>query len=571
MAPVAAFPNMSIHPHACLHMHFSPHLRRVCLGVLLLCLAVPYGAAASDSAQQFQQAQRMHARLDGKLTTRRTRADYNRVMNAYRSVYMENSGSPYAVAAMAATAALYAEEGRVFHDPVLLHYAIRQYEALRRRYPGSEQAYSALLNEGEIYELDLRDLARARPKLVESAHDVSDGGLAVALADQWRERRQPFQALWAVGMLFYGIASGCEALAAAMDTEPDPKEGWGKLVDGLFAREVEPTLIQPTFVLDYPVELGGALDEDDVRAQLVEGPGHGAGHVAQHVEVERAAGVDDHAHAGAATAVAVGDLEGEVLDGVDRLAVAPDEQPEILALEHAADRLVRDPRGELVGEGEGGLVVQIAQQPAEQDVAEPQNRQAGVHPVTAPGRVPSLAPPASSAVVSSVDAPSPRQSWRMSSITGSVSAGKSLGSSAGGRAVSRAWVAPDSASIPSAVQGAWAADAGRQHRRARLDDGGGGLVTRRLDTQHQHASTFPVQRGRNTMTDGGGTGVEQALVRVLVDVVGPHDQRIVLALVVPGSDPDRTEPEPRIQPLRGEVVVTNLQRRRTCVTRTRHP
>jgi hypothetical protein len=39
--------------------------------------------------------------------------------------------------------------------------------------------------------------------------------LAAALADQWRERRQPFQALWALGMLFYGIASGCEALAAA--------------------------------------------------------------------------------------------------------------------------------------------------------------------------------------------------------------------------------------------------------------------------------------------------------------------------------------------------------------------
>jgi len=46
-----------------------------------------------------------------------------------------------------------------------------------------------------------------------------------------------------------------EALAKAMGTEPDPKEGWGKLVDGLFSREVEPSLIQPTFVLDYPVEL----------------------------------------------------------------------------------------------------------------------------------------------------------------------------------------------------------------------------------------------------------------------------------------------------------------------------
>src|SRR3954469_20463910 len=39
--------------------------------------------------------------------------------------------------------------------------------------------------------------------------------MAVALLDQWRERRQTFQLIWAVGMLFYGIASGCEALGAA--------------------------------------------------------------------------------------------------------------------------------------------------------------------------------------------------------------------------------------------------------------------------------------------------------------------------------------------------------------------
>jgi lysyl-tRNA synthetase class 2 len=46
-----------------------------------------------------------------------------------------------------------------------------------------------------------------------------------------------------------------EALAKAMGTDPDPKEGWGKLVDGLLSREVEPGLIQPTFILDYPTEL----------------------------------------------------------------------------------------------------------------------------------------------------------------------------------------------------------------------------------------------------------------------------------------------------------------------------
>ena len=46
-----------------------------------------------------------------------------------------------------------------------------------------------------------------------------------------------------------------EALADAMGSKPDPEEGWGKLVDGLLSKEVEPKLIQPTFITDYPVEL----------------------------------------------------------------------------------------------------------------------------------------------------------------------------------------------------------------------------------------------------------------------------------------------------------------------------
>ena len=46
-----------------------------------------------------------------------------------------------------------------------------------------------------------------------------------------------------------------EELAGALGREPDPAEGWGKLVDGVLSKLVEPTLIQPTFILDYPVEL----------------------------------------------------------------------------------------------------------------------------------------------------------------------------------------------------------------------------------------------------------------------------------------------------------------------------
>jgi lysyl-tRNA synthetase, class II len=46
-----------------------------------------------------------------------------------------------------------------------------------------------------------------------------------------------------------------DALAAAMDSEAGPTESWGKLVDGLLSKEVEPTVIEPTYVTDYPVEM----------------------------------------------------------------------------------------------------------------------------------------------------------------------------------------------------------------------------------------------------------------------------------------------------------------------------
>jgi len=38
---------------------------------------------------------------------------------------------------------------------------------------------------------------------------------AILLLGQWRERRRAYQLIWTMGMAFFGIASGCEALAAA--------------------------------------------------------------------------------------------------------------------------------------------------------------------------------------------------------------------------------------------------------------------------------------------------------------------------------------------------------------------
>jgi lysyl-tRNA synthetase class 2 len=49
-----------------------------------------------------------------------------------------------------------------------------------------------------------------------------------------------------------------ESLAEAMtaiDHQPSPHSSWGKLVDSLLGTHVEPNVIQPTFILDYPRDI----------------------------------------------------------------------------------------------------------------------------------------------------------------------------------------------------------------------------------------------------------------------------------------------------------------------------
>jgi lysyl-tRNA synthetase, class II len=83
---------------------------------------------------------------------------------------------------------------------------------------------------------------------------VERDGVEIDLAPPWRRvtLREAIEERTGIDVLEHPTR---EALAAAMDSEPAEEEGWGKLVDGLLSKEVEPTLVQPTFVLDYPVEM----------------------------------------------------------------------------------------------------------------------------------------------------------------------------------------------------------------------------------------------------------------------------------------------------------------------------
>ena len=83
---------------------------------------------------------------------------------------------------------------------------------------------------------------------------VQRDGTEIDLAPPWRRVTLREAIEERTGINLAQRPSG-EELAAAMGSEPDPAEGWGKLVDGLLSKRVEPELAQPTFLLDYPVEL----------------------------------------------------------------------------------------------------------------------------------------------------------------------------------------------------------------------------------------------------------------------------------------------------------------------------
>jgi lysyl-tRNA synthetase class 2 len=107
------------------------------------------------------------------------------------------------------------------------------------------------------YEKTAHDLERLVAEVAErvlGTTKVERDGVEIDLAPPWR-RVTLREAVSEASGVDISEHPTREALASAMGSEPDPAEGWGKLVDGLLSKSVEPRLIQPTFVLDYPVEL----------------------------------------------------------------------------------------------------------------------------------------------------------------------------------------------------------------------------------------------------------------------------------------------------------------------------
>jgi N-acetylmuramoyl-L-alanine amidase len=149
-------------------------LRWGALVLLALLPAVPAHArvrhAEAWARERFANAERMREALNGRPLTERARRDYQRVINAYRNVYLGAPASTKADPSVVAVAEIMVEMGRRFEDGKILNGAIAQYKFLRREYPGSKFRFDALFTIGEIYKDDLDNPAAARATFEEFLH-----------------------------------------------------------------------------------------------------------------------------------------------------------------------------------------------------------------------------------------------------------------------------------------------------------------------------------------------------------------------------------------------------------------
>jgi lysyl-tRNA synthetase class 2 len=115
----------------------------------------------------------------------------------------------------------------------------------------------------------LENLVAHIAERVNGTTKVERDGVEIELAPPWRRvtLQDAIRERTGIDVLEHPTR---EALAAAMDSEASPDDGWGKLVDGLLSKEVEPHLIQPTFVFDYPVEMSPFAKRHRDDERLVE-------------------------------------------------------------------------------------------------------------------------------------------------------------------------------------------------------------------------------------------------------------------------------------------------------------
>jgi lysyl-tRNA synthetase class 2 len=126
---------------------------------------------------------------------------------------------------------------------------------------------------------DYRDMMDLTQGLVQHVVQTVTGGTRVAFREQeielggeWPRRpmREAILEHTGVDVLAAPDFGSLRGRVVEKGLDPGAAPTWGQLVDHLFSEHVEPTLVQPTFIVDYPVELSPLAKRAVADPRLVE-------------------------------------------------------------------------------------------------------------------------------------------------------------------------------------------------------------------------------------------------------------------------------------------------------------
>ncbi len=151
---------------------------------------------AQQRLSPYERAQQARWALEARPETQRTRAAYERVLDAYRAVSYYDPASPRADASVLGIAELLTEEGRLFSDEKLLQDAIARYESLHLEHPSGGYRFAGQIVEGEKQaRIELNELRRRAelrpPSPARAQHNAVPAPAARVAAIRGRSRHDP--------------------------------------------------------------------------------------------------------------------------------------------------------------------------------------------------------------------------------------------------------------------------------------------------------------------------------------------------------------------------------------------
>jgi lysyl-tRNA synthetase class 2 len=133
------------------------------------------------------------------------------------------------------------------------------------------ESYEAYADYNDVMAM-LEEMVYKVSQQVLGTGQIKFGDNTINLEPPWRRvsLRQAVIDFSGIDFVKYPTADGLREKMRSLNIEVDPQKNWAKLVDELISTFVEPSLIQPTFVFDYPVSMSPLAKTKPGEERVVE-------------------------------------------------------------------------------------------------------------------------------------------------------------------------------------------------------------------------------------------------------------------------------------------------------------